>query len=180
MHIMMTRRDFSQWLGRGVTVYGATSVLGLSGLYSLACSADNVAADTNEGQTAILLHYAYLLVPLLEPTHVRYREVAARVTLLASQVPEMAALMEGGIAALNSTGKRHWLELPEQEQVEIIQDLAGTPFFNFLHWMSAEIVMRDPKLWAELGYQGSSIEHGGYLYHGFDDIAWLPPAPAGT
>jgi len=121
-----------------------------------------------------------LLIPLLEPAHARYREVAARVSLLASQVPPMAALTEGGIAALNATGKGPWLELPEQEQIGIIQDLAGTPFFNFMHWMTAEIVMRDPKLWGELGYQGSAIEHGGYLYHGFDDIDWLPPAPTGT
>jgi len=40
--------------------------------------------------------------------------------------------------------------------------------------MTAEIVMRDPALWKTLGYQGSSIEHGGYLYRGFDDIDWLP------
>jgi hypothetical protein len=106
--------------------------------------------------------------------------VADRVSLLASQVPAMAALMEGGIAALNSTDKGPWLELPEPEQVAIIQGLAGTPFFNFLHWTTAEIVMRDPALWAELGYQGSSIEHGGFLNHGFDDIDWLPPAQSGT
>ena len=180
MHNMMTRRGFSQWLGRGVVAYGATSVLGLSGLYSLACSADSAAPETNAAQTETLLHYAYLLIPLLEPTHARYREVADRVSLLASQVPPMAALTAGGIAALNSTGKGPWLELPEQEQIGIIQDLAGTPFFNFMHWMTAEIVMRDPKLWGELGYQGSAIEHGGYLYHGFDDIDWLPPAPTGT
>jgi hypothetical protein len=180
MHTMMTRRGFSQWLGRGVAVYGATSVLGLSGLYSLACSADNAAPDVDDGQTAILQHYAWLLIPLLEPTHVRYREVADKVTMLASQVPEMSALMEGGFAALNSTGKGPWLDLAEQERIGVIQALAGTPFFDFLHWMTAEIVMRDPALWGELGYQGSAIEHGGYLHHGFDDIDWLPPAPSGT
>jgi hypothetical protein len=159
---------------------GATSVLGLSGLYSLAHGAVSVAPKIAEAQTQTLLQYAYLLLPLVEPTHARYREVADRVSLLASQVPAMAALMEGGIAALNSTDKGPWLELPEPEQVAIIQGLAGTPFFNFLHWTTAEIVMRDPALWAELGYQGSSIEHGGFLNHGFDDIDWLPPAPAGT
>ena len=180
MHTMMTRRGFSQWLGQGVAVYGATSVLGLSGLYSLACSADSAAPDVDEGQAAILQHYAWLLIPLLEPTHVRYREVADKVTMLASQVPDMSALMEGGIAALNSSGKGPWLDLAEQERIGIIQSLAGTPFFDFLHWMTAEIVMRDPVLWGELGYQGSAIEHGGYLHHGFDDIDWLPPAPSGT
>lgn len=180
MNNMMTRRGFSQWFGRGVVAYGATSVLGLSGLYSLACSADSLVPETNEARTETLLHYAYVLIPLLEPTHVRYRQVAERVSMLASKVPDMAELVEGGIAALNSTDKGPWLDLPQQERVGIIQGLAATPFFNFLHWMTAEIVMRDPALWGELGYQGSAIEHGGYLHHGFDDIDWLPPAPAGT
>jgi hypothetical protein len=176
----MTRRDFSQWLGQGVAVYGATSVLGLSGLYSLAYGADSAAPEVNTAQTETLRQYAYLLVPLLEPTHVCYREVAERVTMLASQVPPMAALTEEGIAALNSSGKGPWLDLAEQECIGVIQALAGTPFFDFLHWMTAEIVMRDPALWGELGYQGSAIEHGGYLHHGFDDIDWLPAAPSGT
>jgi hypothetical protein len=31
-----------------------------------------------------------------------------------------------------------------------------------------------PDLWAKLGYEGSSAEHGGYIHRGFNDIDWLP------
>ena len=30
-----------------------------------------------------------------------------------------------------------------------------------------------PAVWAKLGYEGSSAEHGGYIHRGFDDIDWL-------
>jgi hypothetical protein len=32
----------------------------------------------------------------------------------------------------------------------------------------------NPQVWPLFGYQGSSLEYGGYLERGFDDIAWLP------
>lgn len=32
---------------------------------------------------------------------------------------------------------------------------------------------RHPAIWAAIGYQGSSVEYGGYLDRGFNDISWL-------
>ena len=176
MNYKITRRHFSQCLGRSTAAFGATTVLGLSSLYSRADGAVSVAPKNPATET--LVQYAYLMLPVLEPTHTRYRAVADKVSLQASQVPAIASLMEGGIAALNATDKGLWLNQPLEERVSIISDLAGTPFFNYLHWVTSEIVMRDPGLWEKLGYQGSAIEHGGYLHRGFDDIDWLPPAEA--
>ena len=31
-----------------------------------------------------------------------------------------------------------------------------------------------PKVWEHIGYPGSSVEFGGYVDRGFDDIDWLP------
>ena len=31
-----------------------------------------------------------------------------------------------------------------------------------------------PAVWALLGFEGSSVEFGGYVDRGFDDIDWLP------
>jgi hypothetical protein len=31
-------------------------------------------------------------------------------------------------------------------------------------------------VWPLFGYEGSSLEYGGYLERGFDDIGWLPKA----
>jgi hypothetical protein len=168
----ISRRHFSRSLARATLGYGAVSALGLSSLYSLADSA--VSAAPRNPETETLVQYAYFMLPVLEPTHARYRAVADKISAQAAQVSAIAALMAGGIGALNASDKGPWLTLPMQERAEIVRGLAGTPFFGFLHWTTSEIVMRDPQLWETLGYQGSAIEHGGYLHRGFDDIDWLP------
>ena len=37
-----------------------------------------------------------------------------------------------------------------------------------------DVLYRNEEVLTFLGYQGSSIEYGGYLNRGFDDIDWLP------
>ncbi len=172
----ISRRHFSRSLTRATLGYGAVSALGLSSLYSLADSALSAAPKNPETET--LVQYAYFMLPVLEPTHARYRAVADKISAQAAQVPAIASLVVGGITALNASNKGSWLKLPARERAEIVRGLAGTPFFGFLHWTTSEIVMRDPQLWETLGYQGSAIEHGGYLHRGFDDIDWLPKPPS--
>ncbi|MBE9539318.1 MAG: hypothetical protein IMF06_09570 [Proteobacteria bacterium] len=168
----ISRRHFSRSLARATLGYGAVSALGLSSLYSLADSV--ISAAPKKPETETLVQYAFFLLPVLEPTHARYRAVADKISAQAAQVPPIASLMADGISALDASDKGPWLELPAQERADIVRGLEATPFFGFLRWTAAEIVMRAPGLWETLGYQGSAIEHGGYLHRGFDDIDWLP------
>jgi hypothetical protein len=172
MNHKISRRHFSHWLGGGAVACTAISALGLSSQYALADSA--VSAAPRNPETETLVQYAHFLLPVLKPTHARYRAVADKISAQAAQVPAIASLMADGIAALNASDRGPWLKLPPQERAEIVRGQVGTPFFGFLHWTTAEIVMRDPVLWEKLGYQGSAIEQGGYLHRGFDDIDWLP------
>jgi len=177
MNSKISRRQFSRYLGQGAVALGAPSILGIS---SLRVFADAKAGPgSTDRATETLVQVAYCILPLLDPSHPRYRAVADKVSGQASQVPQIAAMMESGISALNVAGKGDWLNLPPRERVGIIKTLEATPFFGYLHWNTSEIVMRDPALWQTLGYQGSSIEHGGYLHRGFDDIDWLPPVNKG-
>jgi len=178
MNNKISRRHFSRLLGGGTAVWGAASVLGYSSLYALANS--TVSNTPSSPETETLVQYAYFILPVLEPTHARYRAVADKISGQASQVPAIAALVADGIAALNSSGVSPWLKLSPRERAKIVTGLEGTPFFGFLHWVTAEIVMRDPLLWERLGYQGSAIEYGGYLHRGFDDIDWLPQQNQGS
>ncbi len=167
----ISRRHFSLWLGRGAVASGAISLLGVSSQYALADGL--VSASPKNPETETLVQYAYFLLPVLAPTHARYRAVADKISAMAAQVPPIAAMMTDGIAALNASDKGPWLQLPLNERAELVSDLEGTPFFGFLRWNTSEVVMRDPVLWEKLGYQGSAIEQGGYLHRGFDDIDWL-------
>ena len=172
----LSRRSFSQYLGSGALAVGTVSSFGGFSLHSLADATrddiqDEIAANIEK---VTLAQYAYFIVPLLEPSHDRYRQVAEKVSAITRQVPPLAALKDAGIAALSATDKGSWSKLSRADRADTVQLLANTPFFNFLRWNATEIVLREPDLWQQLGYQGSAIEHGGYLNRGFDDIDWLP------
>ncbi len=174
--IEISRRNFSGYLGRGAAAIGAVSGLGFSSLRAIADDTPDDAPDeiTKNIELATLAQYAYFIVPLLEPSHIRYRQLAQKVADMTRQVPALTAMKNSGIAALSATEKGPWSKQSSVDRQDTVKLLAGTPFFNFLHWSAAEIVLREPKLWEQLGYEGSSIEHGGYLNRGFDDIDWLP------
>lgn len=170
----ISRRHFSVCLGRVAFASTAISVLGISSRLALAESA--VGTAPSKAETETLVQYAHFVLPVLAPNHARYRAVADKISAQAAQIPPIASMMADGIAALNDSGKGPWLQLPLPDKTKLMGSLEGTPFFGFLRWTTSEIVMRDPVLWEKLGYQGSAIEHGGYLHRGFDDIDWLPRA----
>lgn len=123
-----------------------------------------------------LTAYAHTLLPVLEPTHARYSMVAQKLAQLAALDPDMGAFIHGGIEVARIPDRATWSGLTATDRAEIVARQEGTPFFGFLRWTTTEIVMREPELWQRLGYEGSAIEHGGYLQRGFDDIDWLPQA----
>lgn len=55
----------------------------------------------------------------------------------------------------------------------VLKRLEGTRHFDVLWMTTVRQACRDQTLWSRIGYQGSSIEHGGYIDRGFDDIDWL-------
>ena len=81
---------------------------------------------------------------------------------------------------MNEVAGKPWLRLTAVERKKVIQSLFDTPFVGMVRWVTQEVVLRDRQVWNQLGYQGSSIEQGGYLQRGFDDIDWLPMTPKVT
>jgi hypothetical protein len=47
-------------------------------------------------------------------------------------------------------------------------------FFQMVYGETINGVYGNRAVWDMFGYEGSSVEKGGYLTRGFDDIAWLP------
>ncbi len=139
------------------------------------------ASDGQQTQTSlsadeieVLTAYSHSLLPILEPAHPRYRQVAKKLAELASQNDGMAGFIRGGINAVEIPDQEVWHNLSTEQRAKLVAKQEATPFFGFLHWTTSEIVMREEALWQRLGYQGSAIEQGGYIHRGFDDIDWLP------
>ena len=52
--------------------------------------------------------------------------------------------------------------------------IEGTPFFTLAYNETINGLYTNKELWQLFGYEGSSVEHGGYINRGFDKIDWLP------
>ncbi len=168
-----SRRRFLQQLA------AATTCAGLASMGSSLSIADDKTTPLEPGSEQKLQEYAFELIPMLDRSHHRYLRVAKKVSTIAKYDTGMAKFIEQGLAALDPAGKKAWSKLAPSERTQRIQKLEGTPFFGFLRWTTSEIVMREPTLWKRLGYEGSSLEHGGYLHRGFDDLDWLPKTNTG-
>ncbi len=88
------------------------------------------------------------------------------------------ALLEGGVARLDSDARdvglgsylgAEW----ESDRVRLLQGIEQTPFFKKCRGDLVVSLYNQPAVWAKLGYEGPSAEHGGYIHRGFDDIDWL-------
>lgn len=92
---------------------------------------------------------------------------------------DVAQLLREGVALLDAAAKRStWLQLPKERQVAVLKGIESSEFFQLMLNGSIHGLHSNEELWALVGYQGSSVEHGGYINRGFNDIDWLPQ-PAG-
>ncbi len=55
-----------------------------------------------------------------------------------------------------------------------IPALLATPIGQQLRFATLVGLLTDLGVTRRFGYEGPSIEHGGYLERGFDDLSWLP------
>ena len=61
--------------------------------------------------------------------------------------------------------------------MSVLKSMEKTDFFQFMYGETINGLYGNPEIWKIFGYEGSSVEYGGYLGRGFDDIAWLPKHP---
>lgn len=105
-----------------------------------------------------------------------YTGLAARY-LTELDAPGRAAL-DAFAARLDADASGHWATAPVTARTRILATHAADPAYRGFLWRTAELAYRDPAVWKLIGFEGSSLEHGGYLERGFDDIDWLPKTPA--
>lgn len=103
-----------------------------------------------------------------------YGQIMGDVIDAAAADPAMAALLDAAETELDSARSGRWIDLDADAQIEVLQELEGAAFFAPLRESVRFRLYYHPALWKHIDYPGSSKEHGGYKYRGFDDIAWLP------
>jgi hypothetical protein len=76
-------------------------------------------------------------------------------------------------AALATLGAR-FADRDQAAREAGLAGLEGGPFFTLVYAETINGLYLNEEVWRLFGYEGSSVEHGGYLERGFDRIDWLP------
>lgn len=164
----MTRRGVVRGIALAVTI-------------PLACGkamgAAVAAVDERMSATAALLRVAF---PHARLAPNFYRGVAETYLKEIRANPAAIAEHDRGLALLDGNHIAPFAALPPVIQKGLVEKIDQEPFFKAILWRGAELVYRDRSVWKMVGYEGSSLEYGGYHDRGFDDIDWLPGTASAT
>ena len=144
-------------LGAGGLVHGATTK----------------AAGLNKHQLKTLERVSYLLFPIPDLGSGPYSRAVATLDQQLADAAQLRTLMSKGIETLDDLANGVWLELGQSRQVELLTGIEGTAFFNSILQHVQTQIFTDPEVWKLIGYEGSSLEFGGYRNRGMNDIDWL-------
>jgi hypothetical protein len=134
----------------------------------LALVRESLAEPANTAhEIATFRQFSWLLFPFPQAGMEPYEKIAALVSR------EQPAVLSGIASTLDSQHTGRWLELPEEAQLRTLQGIeSGEQFQQALGNVRGRL-FADPAIWVHIGYEGSSLEFGGYANRGLDDIDWL-------
>lgn len=151
--------------------------IALAAALPLACGkafgAASAVPDRRVAATAALLQVAF---PHRRLPSGFYRAVGETYVKEIAAQPAAISENDRGLALLDGSHMAPFADLPPVIQKALVAKVDQEPFFKAVLWRGAELIYRDRSVWKMVGYEGSSLEYGGYHDRGFDDIDWLPPA----
>lgn len=169
------RRRFLQSTGLA-TVGIATGGLGAAPVFD----ARAVWAATrviSPSQAATLVVMARHLFPHDALGDQYYAAAVATLDAQAAADPKLAAQLIEGVTKLDEAMSIPFTKLSAGNQLTVIESLAGTPFFNAVRAATLAALYTNDTVARAFGFEGSSVEYGGYINRGFDDLGWLPVLP---
>jgi len=167
-HKQTTRRKF---LITAMTFSGvASSSIGVSLLRSSAAWA---ASENDLDDLAAMGRFAQLLFPHEGLSDAVYGEVIGEVLAATAADPATQGLLSTAEKSLDAARDSDWMELDKTVQLDVMVSLQDEPFFADIREMVRFRLYHHPGMWKHIGYPGSSKEHAGYKFRGFDDIDWL-------
>jgi hypothetical protein len=172
----MKRREFLK-TGAIAVVGTAVAASGLIGEVSAAGDAmpKFVMLKPHEAQT--LLQVTRQIFPHRKLADAPYWRVVGQLDGAAQADPSVAKLLTDGVAQLDSSQASKFIELNDQQKVAALKSIETTEFFQKVKGVELQTLYSDPEVGKAMAYQGASYPIGGYLHHGFNDLAWLPEPP---
>lgn len=88
--------------------------------------------------------------------------------------PALRKLLVDGVGRLDSARGIAWIQLSNGARDAVLKSMEGSEFFATIRAATINNLYTNPLVYRFFGFEGSSVEHGGYIRRGFDDIGWLP------
>jgi hypothetical protein len=170
----MKRREFLK-TGAIAVVGTAVAASGLISEVSAAQDAIPKLALLKPHEAQTLLQVARQIFPHRKLGDAPYWRVVGQLDGAAQSDPAVAKLLTDGVAQLDSSSK--FIELNDQQKLAALKSLESTEFFQKVKGVELQTLYSDPEVGKAMAYQGASYPIGGYLHHGFNDLAWLPNPP---
>jgi len=130
------------------------------------------AIDAHTAQT--LLVVARQLFPHERLGDQYYAAVVDAVDKQAAGDPAVRKVVTEGVARLDGARGIPWIQLSNGARNAVLKSMEGSEFFNALRTATINNLYTNPLVYRYFGFEGSSVEYGGYINRGFDDIGWLP------
>jgi len=121
-----------------------------------------------------LLRMARLLYPHDALADEIYANVLQPLLARAYEDGALASNLRAGFETLDRATGREWRTAPPSNQLEALKRIEDEAFFETVRNAVRTQLYQRKEVWELIGYEGSSVEYGGYLERGFDDIDWLP------
>jgi Gluconate 2-dehydrogenase subunit 3 len=172
----MKRREFLK-TGAMAVVGTAVAASGLIAEAGAAAEAMPKFSTLKPHEAQTLLEAAQQIFPHRKLGDAPYWKVISQLDAAAQADPSVARMLADGVAQLDSSQGSKFADLKDQQKVEALKSVETTPFFQKVRGVELQTLYSDPVVFKAMGYQGASYPMGGYLHHGFNDLAWLPDPP---
>lgn len=162
----LSRRRFISLSGQSLVALGATAVVGQ--LIPVTLLADEALPSLPEG----LLLMGRDIYPHDRLSDLHYAKP------LAELVAKQPQLIDDGLRDLRARAERRhgrpFAQLTaEAERVALLRDIETGAFFRAVRSALMFGIYDNKALFPLFGYEGSSVEKGGYLMRGYNDLDWL-------
>jgi hypothetical protein len=122
----------------------------------------------------ILAHMVRLYYPHDNVADEVYAQTVDSILSAAAADTQLQELLDAASAALDGAGNHRFEELDEKAQLAAMTSVQDEAFFTAIKFQVLGRFYASPEVWKAINYPGSSVEYGGYVDRGFNDIDWLP------
>lgn len=142
------------------------------------------ASSLDADQSAMVLRMTQDIYPHPDLLDIEvYQAITDGVITTANGDEANANALKAGLAQIEEQARAlfgvSYVDIEDADAREgLLRKFQNDGFFQGVRWAAYFGIYNNPDVWPRFGYQGASVEHGGYIDRGFSDITFVPQGPS--